>query len=266
MAYVLNPPPSRVWCLFIDFAREHSAGYSAIREKKKMIDSIYDFLNSLGYPHPIHPTEVHMPIGLVVGGLIFSVIAVLFHRKRLALTPRQCILLAFIWVFPTMLFGYMDWQQFYGGTWLQPIKVKLVVAPVLTLLLFFAMLLGRRYGATSLKVIPVYFLCFCCVVVLGYYGGQLVYGGRAAPSSAEFKAGEMIFRAKCSACHPGGGNALVPGKPILHSHKLQDLITFVQWVRDPKAPMPAFPARRISDTKVRDLYEYITKVLNTQTG
>jgi uncharacterized membrane protein len=106
-----------------------------------MFNSVYEFLNSLGYPHPIHPTEVHMPIGLVVGGLIFSVTAILFRRERLAMTPRHCILLAFIWVFPTMLLGYMDWQHFYGGAWLYPIKVKLTVAPLLTLVLFLAILL-----------------------------------------------------------------------------------------------------------------------------
>jgi uncharacterized membrane protein len=247
---------------FCSFLGGHSGICPAIQEKKKMIDSVYEFLNSLGYPHPIHPTEVHMPIGLVVGGLIVSVTAILFRRERLALTPRHCILLAFLWVFPTILFGYMDWQHFYGGAWLHPIKVKLAVAPLLTLLLFFAILLGRRYGAKSLKVIPVYFLCFCCVVVLGYYGGELVYGGKAAQSPAEFKAGEKIFMANCSGCHPKGGNVLVPGKPILHAPELQDLKTFVQYVRHPIAPMPVFPAAKISDTELKELYEYIANVLN----
>ena len=231
-----------------------------------MFNSVYEFLNSLGYPHPIHPTEVHMPIGLVVGGLIFSITAALFRRERLALTPRHCVLLAFIWVFPTILFGYMDWQHFYGGAWLYPIKVKLVVAPLLALLLFLAMLLGRRHGARSLKVIPIYSLCFCCVVVLGYYGGQLVYGGKAALSPAEFKTGEKIFRANCMACHPRGGNVLVPAKPILHSRKLFNLNDFVQYVRHPESPMPVFPASKISDGELKNLYDYIHNVLDRKTG
>lgn len=231
-----------------------------------MIDSVYEFLNNLGYPHPIHPTEVHMPIGLVVGALIFSVIATLFRRERLVLTPRHCILLALVWVFPTMLFGYMDWHHFYGGALLHPIKVKLAVAPILTLLLFAAFFLGRRYGAKSTKVIPLYFLCFCCVVVLGYFGGQLVYGGKAAQSPAEFKVGEKIFISNCSACHPKGGNVLVPGKPLLRSPELQDLNTFVRYVRHPKAPMPPFPVGRISDSELKSLYEYIVHVLNDWAG
>jgi uncharacterized membrane protein len=146
--------------------------------KEKMFNSVYEFLNSLGYAHPIHPTEVHMPIGLVVGALIFSVVAAVFRRERLVLTPRHCLILALIWVFPTMLFGFMDWQHFYGGAWLLPIRVKITVAPVLTVLLFVAIFLARRYGASSMKILPVYFICFCCVVVLGYFGGQLVYGGK----------------------------------------------------------------------------------------
>jgi uncharacterized membrane protein len=30
-----------------------------------MIDGLYVFLSKLGYHHPIHPTEVHISIGLV---------------------------------------------------------------------------------------------------------------------------------------------------------------------------------------------------------
>jgi uncharacterized membrane protein len=246
--------------------RQSFKGDSPIQEKKKMFNSVYEFLNSLGYPHPIHPTEVHMPIGLVVGALIFSLVLTLFRRERLTLTPRHCILLAFIWVFPTMLFGFMDWQHFYGGAWLFPIKVKIIVAPLLTVFLFIAILLGRRYGAGSMKVIPFYFISFCCVVVLGYFGGQLVYGGKTSPSPAGFKAGEKVFSANCSACHPQGANVLVPSKPLRNSHELRDLNTFVQYVRHPISPMPAFSGSRIPDTEVKELYEYIVNVLNRNTG
>jgi uncharacterized membrane protein len=34
-----------------------------------MFNSVYEFLGKIGYHHPIHPTEVHMPIGMVVGAL-----------------------------------------------------------------------------------------------------------------------------------------------------------------------------------------------------
>ena len=38
-----------------------------------MINFVYQLLARIGYTHPIHPTEVHMPIGLVVGAFIFAI-------------------------------------------------------------------------------------------------------------------------------------------------------------------------------------------------
>jgi uncharacterized membrane protein len=226
-----------------------------------MLDSFYHFLEKLGYNHPIHPTEVHMPIGLVAGALVFALVACIFHRERLRLTPRHCIILAFIWIFPTTLLGIMDWQHFYGGALLLPIRVKLTVAPILAGLLFASMLLARKYGTTSRNVLPIYFLCFFCVVVLGYFGGQLVYGGKTTRSPETFKAGENIFAADCSACHPHGGNKIDPSRPVLHSPKLKDLDKFLAWVRHPAGTMPAFPASKISNAQGKDLYAYIMNEL-----
>ena len=226
-----------------------------------MLNSIYQFLERIGYPHPIHPTEVHMPIGLVVGALVFALLAVIFRRERLPWTTRHCIVLAFIWIFPTMLFGIMDWQHFYGGAWLLPIKVKVTVTPILVVLLFAAILLARKYGAVSRVVLPIYFLCFFCVVVLGYFGGQLVYGGKTTTAPEAFKAGEKIYASNCSVCHPHGGNVIDPHKPIMHSPKIEGLDPFLSWIRHPTAPMPAFQASKISDADVGELYAYIMNVL-----
>ena len=111
-----------------------------------MIHFFYAILNSLGYHHPFHPTQVHIPIGLVVGALIFALVALVFRRERLVITPRHCIILAFIWVFPSMILGIMDWQQFYAGAWILPFKAKLITAPILAVLLGLAIFLGRKYG------------------------------------------------------------------------------------------------------------------------
>lgn len=207
-----------------------------------------------------------MPIGLVVGAFIFALAAFVFHRQKLLLTPRHCVILALIWVFPTVVLGYMDWQHFYGGAWILPIKVKLTVAPLLAVLLALAVYLGRMYGATSLKVLPLYFLCFCAVVTLGYFGGQLVYGVREAPSHKEYVAGHQIYSVNCNACHPGGGNVIEQGKPVINAPQLQTFQRFLQWVRHPKIPMPAFPESKVSDAQVKDLYEYIVHELNRETG
>ena len=160
-----------------------------------MFDPIYQFLANHGYSHPIHPTEVHMPIGLVVASLVFIYIAVIFRRHNLEQTVRHCIILAFIWIFPTIFFGYMDWQHFYAGAWLFPIKVKLVAAAVLTVLLLLAVIVGHRRGAASKIAVTIYTLCFLVVVVLGYFGGQMVYGIKGASASRQHTApGEKYLR------------------------------------------------------------------------
>ena len=52
-----------------------------------MFNFVYEFLARLGYTHPIHPTEVHMPIGLLVGALIFAYFAMERFLYRLSKSP-----------------------------------------------------------------------------------------------------------------------------------------------------------------------------------
>ena len=149
-----------------------------------MFDSIYQFLDRIGYPHPIHPTEVHMPIGLIVGALVFRIAAMLFRRPALAQTAHYCTILAFIFLFPTILFGFMDWQHFYAGAWLHPIKIKLFLAAVLIVWISAGLFIAYKKGIGSRFVMLNYSVSFLLVVVLGYFGGDLVYGGERpkAPS------------------------------------------------------------------------------------
>ena len=229
-----------------------------------MIDAFYELMNRIGYHHPVHPTEVHMPIGLIVGAFIFAAIALFFRRQKLAPTPRYCLILAFIWVFPTILLGVMDWQHFYAGGWILPIKVKLTTAPILVVLLALSLYLGHKYGAASAKVLPVYFLCLCCVVVLGYFGGQLTFGGMTIQGPPQFRAGQEIYAVSCTACHPNGGNVVDPGKPLLNSPLLANQQMLQFWLNHPAAPMPAFPQSALPPDKVQELYAYITHVLMKQ--
>ena len=159
---------------------------------------VYQFLNKIGYTHPIHPTEVHMPIGLVVGALVFAVTASLLRKHTLAKSARHCVILAFIFLFPTMLFGFMDWQHYYGGVWFFEITIKFILAGILLILLLVAIILGWKKGSESKGVLVFYFMSFLTVVALGYFGGQLVFGKKAPEPSAQFKAGEKVFAENCS--------------------------------------------------------------------
>lgn len=226
-----------------------------------MIDAFYNLMNHLGYHHPVHPAGVHMPIGLIVGAFIFAVVALIFRRRRLDLTPRYCIILAFIWVFPTMVLGIIDWRHFYAGAWITPIKVKLTVTPILIVLLALGIYLGKKYGAAAIQLVPVYLLCLCAVTVLGYFGGQLTFGGRTIQAPPQYQAGQQIYAVSCTACHPGGGNALQPDKPIVRSPLLASRQMFEFWLRHPAAPMPAFPETALSPDKVQALYDYVANVM-----
>jgi len=226
-----------------------------------MIKAFYGLMNALGYHHPIHPTEVHMPIGLIVGAFILAAVAFFFRRHKMDRIPLYCSVLALIWVFPTMLLGIMDWQYFYAGAWITPIKIKLVVTPILIVLLVIGIFLGRKYGPASIRVLPVYFLLLCAVTVLGYFGGQLTFGGRTIEGPPQYLAGQQIYAVSCTACHPGGGNALQPDKPIVRAPLLASQQVFLFWLRHPATPMPAFPETAMSEKQVQELYDYVINVI-----
>jgi mono/diheme cytochrome c family protein len=93
----------------------------------------------------------------------------------------------------------------------------------------------------------------------GMGGGQSPRPG--APAAGGGGAG--IFSQNCAGCHPGGGNNLVPSLPIRGSARLRNFNTFRTYVRSPRMPdgtwgaMPAFPPSRISDSQLRQLYQYL---------
>ncbi len=224
------------------------------------ITSFYHLLGQLGYTHPVHPALVHMPIGLVTGAFILRLGAIFFNKENLIRSARHCFVLGFLFWFPVVLLGFMDWQHFYGGVWLTPIKIKMVLALVLLVLFLLVLILNFRKERNSKLTLALYSLGLLTAVLLGFFGAQLVYGGKSLQSST-YQPGEKLFAANCIACHPGGRNILKPDHPIINSPKLKDLDTFVSWIRHPIAPMPTFSNSEISDNQAKALYAYITKVL-----
>ena len=180
-----------------------------------MIEFIYQTLTKFGYTHPLHPTLTHVPIGLVIGAFLFALAAQIFRWTSLIQTARHCVILALIVVVPTALLGIMDWQHFYGGAMLFPIKMKLVLAGVLLIFLVLAVIFGL-FGEKFTKVVmAMYVLCLLSAVGLGYFGGELVYGTKAPAVAAEGPAAEgaMVFQQNCSACHltDSTANKIGPG-------------------------------------------------------
>ncbi|MGA2613537.1 MAG: c-type cytochrome [Spirochaetia bacterium] len=255
-----------------------------------MIDALYQLLARIGFTDPLHAPITHIPIGLVIGAFCFFYVAVIFNKKNMYLTARHVSILAFIFVFPTILFGVMDWLHFFKGALIPPIKMKMILASCVMVLLGTGIVLGAEVKVRSAPMMVIYALAVVGVVGLGWYGARLVYGNwagsqpaaqaaapaapaaggaaggapgaaPAAPSAARL--GGQLFAANCAACHPGGANVVAPELPLKGAKQLASQDTFISFIRSPAMPngsagqMPAFPADQVSDTDAGAIYQYI---------
>ena len=233
--------------------------------------TIYKFLAGMGYDHPLHPAFSHMPVGLVIGALVFILAAVILRRPDMRKTAWHCIVLALIFAVPTAFLGVTDWQYYYASTWSQPVKVKIGLTVVLFILLLAGVLLEARKKTGNTPIILVYLLCSLTVAVLGFYGAQLVYAAKGA-AGADYRQGERLYAANCGACHPSGGNAISPGLPVLNSPQMKDPKTFINFNRSPvkadgsRGIMPAFTKDKLSDNDLKQIYEYVKGVLAKKPG
>jgi uncharacterized membrane protein len=229
---------------------------------------LYRALASLGYSDPLHPPFSHFPIALVTACLVFGLVALIWRRQGFWISARHCLVLAWLFIFPTVLFGFMDWQHFYHGAWMLFIIIKICLASFLFVLLSIALILHYKGRGESRFMLVIYFLGFLTVVGLGYCGGKIVFtgasgNGRAAAASLQVKTGGMIFAKNCQACHPHGKNVIMPQQPIIGSDRLANFPVFRDWIRNPRlpggalGPMPAFSPAQISNSEVRDLYRYV---------
>ncbi|MEJ2137054.1 MAG: c-type cytochrome [Desulfofustis sp.] len=241
-----------------------------------MIEFFYKTLATIGYTHPIHAPTTHIPVGMVIGAFLFALGAYLLKRSTLALTAWHCVLLALVGLFPTVLFGYMDWQHYFAGAWVFPIKIKIGLAVLLLILLIIALSLGRKTEKVSVGALLIYGLCLLNVTALGYFGGELAYGGRTpakpgdsarSTATAEMEAGATLFNQTCSACHPNGGNSIKQNLPLKEAPQLVSFEIFLTYIRNPKARdgsqtiMPSFSPEKFSDQEANKVYQYIVKVL-----
>jgi mono/diheme cytochrome c family protein len=244
-----------------------------------MIEFFYKMLATIGYTHPIHAPTTHIPVGMVIGAFLFAVVSWKFRKENLARTANHCIALALITLVPTVILGIMDWQHYYAGAWLFPIKMKLSLAGLLLVLLVFAFTVGYRATTISKQVLIIYALCLLNVTALGYFGGELAYGGRApdklsatttVATDADIEAGATLYNQTCSACHPNGGNSIKQNFPLKKAPQLVTFDTFLAYIRSPKARdgsktvMPAFPVDKLSKEKAGKIYQYIVQVLKEQ--
>jgi uncharacterized membrane protein len=233
----------------------------------QMIEFIYQALAKFGYTHPLHPTLTHLPIGMVMGAFFFLLIALIVDKPNLAQTARHCSALALVAAVPTVFLGLMDWQHFYGGSFLFPIKMKLVLAGILVIFLLLAVIFGLFGEAFSKIIVCLYVLCLLTVIGLGYFGGELVYGTKApAVGVAEgpVAEGAVVFQQNCSACHFSDSTAtkIGPGlKGIFKSEKFPvsgwpiSEENFRRQLKEPFDKMPPFG--HLAPEQVDALIDYL---------
>ncbi len=78
-----------------------------------------------------------------------------------------------------------------------------------------------------------------------------------------FASGEDIFKAKCMACHPDGGNIMKKEKTLsgkdLAANKLNNTKALVKYMRNPGPGMTKFDAKALPDKDAKEVAEYILK-------
>jgi uncharacterized membrane protein len=141
-----------------------------------MIDDLYALLARLGFAEPLHSPITHMPIGLAAGALIFFLIAVFFKRREMVVTARHASILAFVFVFPTIMLGVMDWIHFYHAVLFAPIIIKMILASVALVVLGAGIILGSEIKLHTVTTAVLYAVAFGAMVGLGYFGAGIIYG------------------------------------------------------------------------------------------
>jgi uncharacterized membrane protein len=141
-----------------------------------MVDIIFEFLNKIGFAHPLHPALTHIPMGMVMGAVVFRFASFLPRLKFLARTGYHCIILGLLGIFPTAFAGYLDWQHTYGGEWEFLITLKIILAIALTILLAVIAFVDDPENPRFDKKTLFYLLAILLATGLGFSGGELQYG------------------------------------------------------------------------------------------
>lgn len=80
-----------------------------------MVESLYSFLDTIGFGHPLHPMLTHIPMGMIIGMVLFSLLGLMWKNSTLNQTAYHCSVLALVFVLPVIGAGVLDWLQFQGG-------------------------------------------------------------------------------------------------------------------------------------------------------
>ena len=140
-----------------------------------MVENLYSFLATVGFTHPLHPMLTHVPMGMIIGMVVFSLLGLIWKNNNLTETAFHCCVLALLAVGPVIGAGILDWLHLQQGEWNKYIIVKMILGT----LLYHSSGSGGHHeekrgkpgeDAAFLSSLP----CLCRR--LGLFRGELVYG------------------------------------------------------------------------------------------
>jgi len=141
-----------------------------------MTETIFEFLTKIGFLHPLHPAFTHIPMGMVMGAVVFRFCAIVPKFKGLAKTAYHCVILGLLGLIPTAFTGVLDWQHKYQGQLETLIVVKMVLASLLAILMLFIAVKDDTDKPGLNRMTGFYFLMIFLAVGLGFSGGELIFG------------------------------------------------------------------------------------------
>ncbi len=141
-----------------------------------MVETIFKFLESLGFTHPLHAVFVHLPMGMVMGAVAFRLASFIPKLKTLAKTGYHCVIFGLLSIPPTIFSGYLDWQHTFEGQWEFLIILKMILAAALLGLLTAIAIIDDPENPKIDRVTAFYLLTIVLAVGLGFSGGELLYG------------------------------------------------------------------------------------------
>jgi mono/diheme cytochrome c family protein len=168
-----------------------------------LLEKFYGMLAAIGLTQRVHLLFAHVPIGLVAGALFFSLGAYIWKRRNLRLSAGHALVLAFIFIFPTVLFGVFDWMYFYGASLTSAIKMKMLLSVVVFLLLAAGIILRGEKRVKPGVMLGIYALAFAAMIGLGRFGADLGLGQAGAQPAQQAPPGEQV---------PAGGEQPAAGK------------------------------------------------------
>lgn len=161
-----------------------------------MTEVIFEFLSKIGFHHPLHPAMTHIPMGMVMGAVIFRLVSFIPKARILSKTGYHCIVLGLLGMIPTAFSGYLDWQHTFGGQWEFLIILKMVLAVILTIVMIVIAFTDDPENPRLNKKTLFYLLTILLAIGLGFAGGELtqqLIHAPAAESVSFLTMGEVVL-------------------------------------------------------------------------